>query len=158
MSNSNKHYKSFLFYAFLNLILLDFGNQLRNLSFKIENYSNPIFSICHMKNTGSAFSMLQNYTLALAVLGLIAIVYIGYYIFRNMSFQKKLPLLILTLFSSGTLGNMLERLNNGYVVDYIKLNFVDFAIFNAFDIMICASILAYIIYLLKAERENNGKA
>lgn len=158
MPNSSRYYKSFLFYVFLNLILLDFGNQLRNLSFKIENYSNPIFSICHMKNTGSAFSTFENYTFALAVLGILAIIYIGYYIFRNISFQKKLPLLILTLFSSGTLGNMLERITKGYVVDYIKLNFVDFAIFNAFDIMICTAIFIYIVYLFKAERENNGKA
>ncbi len=158
MPNYNKHYKSFLFYVFLNLILLDFGNQLRNLSFKLIGYKNPIFSIYHMKNTGSAFSTFENYTFALALLGLVAVIFIGYYIYKNISFQKKLPLIILTLFSAGTLGNMIERLTKGYVVDYIRLNFINFAIFNAFDVMICTSIFIYIVYLLKTTGDNNGKA
>jgi len=67
--------------------------------------------------------------------------------------------LALTLFSAGTLGNVIERFKFGYVVDYIKLNFINFPVFNAFDVMICLGIFVYCLYILlenkKVKNETN---
>ena len=138
-----------IFYFLMTIILLDFGNQIRKISYSpyLENVENPIFSIVHANNTGSAFSLFQNQTLILAIFGILVVLFVAYQIFRNVVFQDKLQLLSLTLFSAGTLGNVIERLQYKYVVDYIKLNFIDFPIFNAFDIMICIGIFLYCIYL-----------
>ena len=68
-------------------------------------------------------------------------------IFKNITFKDKIQLLALTVFSAGTLGNTIERLRFGYVVYYIKLNFIKFPVFNAFDIMICIGICLYCFYL-----------
>ncbi len=142
-----KDKKAFIFYFLMSLILLDFGNQIRKLSF-LYKIDNPVFSILHTNNTGSAFSMFQNNARILAVFGIIVLVFFVYYVIKQVKFSDKLLLLSLTIFSAGTLGNVIERLKYGAVVDYIKLNFINFPIFNAFDVMICSGCFLYVIYTL----------
>jgi len=148
-----KDKRAVLFFFFMNLILLDFGNQLRILSWHKEliNFQSALFSIQHLKNTGSAFGLfdnIENGTVILSLIGVIAVIMILYLVAKNVGFKDKFALLSLTLFSSGTLGNALERYNQGYVTDYIKLNFVNFPVFNAFDIMITLGCFLYIIFVL----------
>ena len=50
-------------------------------------------------------------------------------------------MLTLVCLTSGILGNLTERLTKGYVIDFIKLNFINFAVFNFFDILITVSIV-----------------
>ena len=54
--------KAFIFYFLMTIIFFDFGNQIKKLSYHsfFENFNNPIFSIVHANNTGSAFSLFQN--------------------------------------------------------------------------------------------------
>lgn len=156
-----KDKKALIFYFLMTIILLDFGNQLRKLSHStnIEVINNPVFSIAHLNNTGSAFSMFQNNAKALAVFGIVVVLIILFEVFKNVSFKDKNELLALTLFSAGTLGNVIERLQFGYVIDYIKLNFVNFPVFNAFDIMICVGIFVYCLDIIfefkKVKNEKN---
>lgn len=144
-----KDKKACIFYFLMTIILLDFGNQLRRISFLpyIEKINNSIFSIVHLNNTGSAFSLLQNQAKILAFFGILVVIFIAIEVFKTISFKDKTELLALTLFSAGALGNIIERLQFGYVVDYIKLNFINFPIFNAFDIMICTGIGLYCFYI-----------
>lgn len=156
-----KDKKALIFYFLMTIILLDFGNQLRRISHlaSLENINNSIFSITHLNNTGSAFSMFQNNAKILAIFGIIVILIIAFEVFKNVSFKDKNELLALTLFSAGTLGNIIERLQLGHVVDYVKLNFINFPIFNAFDVMICLGIFIYCIDIIldfkKAKNEKN---
>ena len=46
------------------------------------------------------------------------------------------------------MGNLIERIKLHHVVDYIKLSFVNFPIFNMFDIMICLGITIYVVFVL----------
>lgn len=84
----------------------------------------------------------------MALVGIVAILYLIYYVYTEIKFSDKTELLSITLFSAGTLGNLIERLNNGYVLDYIRLNFIDFPVFNAFDIMICTGVLLYVVCVI----------
>ena len=157
-----KDKKALAFYFLMTLIFLDFGNHLKRISYNsfFENFNNPIFSIIHLNNSGSAFSLFQNQAKILAVFGIIAVLIIFFHVFKNITFNDKHALLSLTLFSAGTIGNVIERLQFGYVIDYIKLNFIDFPVFNSYDIMICLGIILYIIFVLfenkKAENEQNS--
>lgn len=156
-----KDKKACIFYFLMTIIFLDFGNQLKRISYSplIENIGNPVFSIIHTNNTGGAFSILQNNAKILAIFGLVALLFVAFIVFKNITFNDKNELLALTLFSAGTLGNVIERFNFGYVVDYIKLNFVDFPVFNAFDIMICIGIFLYCLTIFldfkKAKNDKN---
>ncbi|MBQ9150061.1 signal peptidase II [bacterium] len=156
-----KDKKACIFYFLMTIILLDFGNQLRNISYysSINSVHNSFLSITHLNNTGSAFSMFQNQAQILAYFGIFVVLFVAFQVFKNVTFNDKNQLLALTLFSAGTLGNVIERFKFGYVVDYIKLNFVDFPVFNAFDVMICTGIFVYCLYILlenkKVKNETN---
>lgn len=156
-----KDKKACIFYFLMTIILLDFGNQLRNISYylSVNTINNPIFSIIHLNNTGSAFSLLQNKAEILAYFGIFVVLFIAFQIFKNITFSDKNQLLALTLFNSGALGNIIERFRFGYVIDYIKLNFINFPVFNAFDIMICTGIFLYCINIFfeakKVKNDNN---
>ena len=144
-----KDKRAFIFYFLMTIIFLDFGEQLRKLSHikVIKETDNFLFSITHVNNTGSAFGLFQNSHELFAIIAICVIIFILFYVIKYITFDDKLELYSLTLFSSGALGNAIERLRFGYVMDYIKLNFIDFPIFNAFDIMINISIIIYLFYI-----------
>jgi len=145
-----KDKRAFIFYFLMSIIFWDFGNQIRKISYNsfFENFNNPIFSIVHVNNTGSAFSLFENNTLFLILFGVFAIGVVSFYVFKNISFEDKTALMSFTLFMGGTLGNLFERIQTGYVTDYIKLNFINFPVFNAFDIMICSGVFLCAIFTL----------
>ena len=157
---NNSAKKALIFYFLMNLILLDFGNQIRKLSFNsfFDNYSNPVFSITHTTNTGSAFGLFPDNSLPLAVFGVLALAFLVYYIYKNVTFEDKLELIAITLFSAGALGNVVERIKFGYVFDYINLNFINFPVFNSFDIMICLGVFLYLIFTLVDLRKDYGNS
>ena len=152
--------KAFIFYFLMNIILLDFGNHLRKIfqnPYLAQKINNDIFTIFNVNNTGSAFSLFQNNAKTLAIFGIVAVVFIAFYVFKFVSFEDKNKLLSLTIFSAGALGNAIERLNYGYVIDYVKLNFIDFPVFNAFDIMICIGIGLYCLSILLDLKHGTNK-
>jgi len=142
-----KDNKAFIFYFLMSVIFCDFANQLKKLSYSFGVGENPIFSIIHTKNTGGAFSILENNANILAYFGILAIILLTVYVYKNVTFKDKLILLSSTLFCAGIFGNTLERYTQGYVIDYIKLNFINFPIFNSFDILICIAIFLYITFI-----------
>lgn len=149
--------KSFIFYFLMTLILLDFGNQLREISFKPNfiNYSNSIFSISHTYNTGSAFGMFRNSGIFLIIFAIIISLFLFLYIYKKVRYEDKLILFSFTLLSAGTIGNLIERIKFHHVIDYIKLNFIDFPIFNAFDTMICTAVVIYAIFIIIESNAQN---
>ena len=145
-----KDKRAFIFYFLMTIIFYDFASQLKKLSYYKEalEINNPVFSIVHTQNTGGAFSVFQNNPYPLALFGIFAVVFLTIYVYKKISFQDKAALLSITLFCAGTLGNLLERLKYHYVIDYFKLNFINFPIFNTFDIMICLGAIIYFIFVL----------
>ena len=145
-----KDKKAFIFYFLMSIIFWDFGNQLRKISHNsyFDSFNNPVFSIIHVNNTGGAFGLFQNHIDLLVVIGIVAVFIISLYVYKNLSFKDKIELFSLTVFMGGTLGNLFERIKFGHVIDYIKLNFINFPVFNAFDIMICFGVFLYIVFLL----------
>ena len=143
-----KDQRALIFYFLMSLILLDFGRQIKVISFNpyLSNFKNPIFSIEHIYNTGGAFGMFQNSTLFLTLFASLVAVLLFVYIYKNIKFSDKSLLLALTLVNAGTLGNLIERIKLHHVVDYIKLNFINFPIFFMFVIMICLWVTIYVIF------------
>ena len=154
-----KDKKAFIFYFLMSIVFWDFGNQLRKIIYNsyFDNFDNPIFSVVHINNTGSAFGMFQNHIDLLVVLGIIAVSIISLYVYKNIAFKDKIELFSLTVFMGGTLGNLFERIKFGHVIDYIKLNFINFPVFNAFDIMICLGVFLYIILVLSDFKTLKGQ-
>ncbi len=107
----------------------------------------------YTENTGAAFSILENHTEILSVVTLIIIV-AGLVYLLSGKLKNKLLIVSAILVLAGGIGNLIDRIFRGsqlfcgYVVDYIKLLFMDFAIFNFADCLVCIGAMMIIVYLL----------
>lgn len=106
-----------------------------------------VLGLTYAENTGAAFSMFASSTGVLTVItalalaaGVVALIAIRK---KPLIFDICLPLLI-----AGGGGNLIDRVMNGYVVDYIQTLFMDFPIFNFADCLVTCSCIAVIIYLI----------
>ena len=102
----------------------------------------------YAENTGVAFSMFSdNRWVLVGVTGLMLIAVLAYFLSGKVS--GKLELFSLSLLLSGGVGNIIDRVSLGYVIDYIDVRIINFAIFNLADICICvgAFLLCVAVYL-----------
>ena len=63
--------------------------------------------------------------------------------------RRFLPLTIcLNMLASGAVGNMVDRVSNGYVVDFLYFSLIDFPIFNVADIYVTTAAAAFLVLML----------
>ncbi|NLC62594.1 MAG: signal peptidase II [Thermoanaerobacterales bacterium] len=103
-----------------------------------------VFNITYVQNTGAAFSILRGKTHFFTVVTLIVITVIIYTTIKFTPKNKWVRVLIAFILG-GAVGNLLDRLRYGYVVDF--LDFIVFPVFNVADMAIVtgALLLAYFI-------------
>ena len=112
------------------------------------------FRFSHVSNDGAAFGFLGGASLVLAVSAAVAIVVIGlYYLFPPVSHW--LTRLGLALILGGAVGNLLDRLYQGSVTDFI--NFSHFPAFNVADAGINIGIAAIIVYVLARDAQRSAR-
>ena len=109
-----------------------------------------VVSLTYLKNSGAAFSMLENQQWFFAIITLIAMGAAFVYLYRHIKGSLWL-LLGLTLIISGGIGNFIDRLRQGFVVDMFHLDFMNFAIFNVADIYLTVGVGLLLIYILREE-------
>jgi len=103
------------------------------------------FYLTLVHNTGVAFGMFKNQTIVFIVISIIAIVLILYNMFYQKKYRKlhKLDLVAFSLILGGALGNLIDRLRFGYVIDF--LDFRIWPVFNIADSAITIGIILLII-------------
>ena len=109
-----------------------------------------VVSLTYLKNSGAAFSRLENQQWFFAILTLFALGAAFVYVYRHIKGSIWL-LLGLTLIISGGIGNFIDRVRQGFVVDMFHLDFMNFAIFNVADIYLTVGVGLLLIYLLREE-------
>lgn len=109
-----------------------------------------VFSIFHVRNTGAAFSILENNTLLIIIISVIFIIVLDQYIKKEKKFNK-LSILSLGMIMGGIFGNLMDRIIYHSVVDY--LSFFKFPIFNLADIGITIGAILLIISMLKDKKK-----
>ena len=118
-----------------------------------------LFQFRYVENTGAAFSSFSDNTEILTVVTLIIILFCLALLLSN----KLKPLFIkicLLLVTAGGIGNVIDRILYGYVIDFIEPLFIDFAVFNFADCCITVGafmLIGYEIYELIIERKNKKK-
>ena len=110
--------------------------------------SNPVFSLNYVKNTGAAFSILQNSRELLIILSMIALVLLALHVIHHLKSISLKTCFFIALLSAGIAGNVHERIVFGYVRDFFQLNFINFPVFNISDIFINIGVIALIIMIL----------
>ncbi|MBW2981280.1 signal peptidase II [Candidatus Woesearchaeota archaeon] len=104
-----------------------------------------IFYLTYIRNYGAAFGLFQNASNLLLWFSVI-VVGVILYIFNKIP-KENFPQIMIGLVLGGTLGNLIDRIRFGYVID-----FIDFRIwpaFNAADTAITIGVIGLIIYLIK---------
>lgn len=143
-----------IFISILLLIILDQavkGYVVKEIPLgSMRRFIPKVVSLTYLKNSGAAFSMLENQQWFFTIITLIAMGAAFVYLYRHIKGSIWL-LLGLTLIISGGIGNFIDRLRQGFVVDMFHLDFMNFAIFNVADIYLTIGVGLLLIYLLREE-------
>ena len=112
------------------------------------------FYLTYINNDGAAFSILVGKRIFLILIAVLVIVMLIRYIKKN-NIQNKLELVSLALIIGGSLGNLMDRLVRGYVIDFLdfKLFNYNFPIFNLADTFIVIGV--FLLLLKEIRKENN---
>ncbi len=114
---------------------------------KIINKDLIIFTIEYVKNDGAAFSLFSGSRLFLSIISITSTLILSYFIFikeKNTYNNYGLSFIL-----AGTLGNGIDRVLTGQVIDFIKIKFISFPVFNIADVLINLGVLILIINFLK---------
>ena len=121
-----------------------------------------VLTLTYSENRGVAFGMFQNGTVFFAIMTSIVIILFSFLLIKNYK-KSKLFSVAAALIIGGGLGNLIERVFLGYVVDYLKLSFFP-PVCNFADYCITAGTVCLIVYLLffsdllKSEKEKEKAA
>ena len=110
-----------------------------------------IFSINYARNYGAAFNIFEGNRVFLSSISIISSLILIYFIF----FKGRLNLLDrygLSLILAGSLGNGIDRIIKGYVIDFINIEIFDFPIFNIADISINIGCIILMFYYFKSKK------
>lgn len=118
-----------------------------------------VVKLVNIHNSGAAFGLLDGVSYARWIfLGIAAVmVVLIVMLLVRRTFDSKFAVWCEVLFLAGALGNCIDRVLYGYVVDMFKLEFVNFAVFNIADAVLVVSCLMFIIYLFVGERDEGDK-
>ncbi len=106
-----------------------------------------IFHFTYVRNTGAAFSILSDGMVFFYIITPIALAAFIYIMIKERK-GSKYQLALLGGIVGGTIGNFIDRVAYGYVIDFIDCRFIDFAIFNVADIFLTCCIFLYVFYLI----------
>lgn len=116
-----------------------------------------VLSLTYIHNTGGAFSLLEGQRVFFIIITVVAVAAGIYYLAKHLHESKWLTIGI-SLFLAGAVGNFIDRLRLGYVVDMFQLDFINFPIFNIADMALVIGVAMIFIYILLDEREKkHGK-
>ena len=121
----------------LFIILIDqFTKYLMFFNYNIYvNKDLILFKLDFVKNYGAAFNIFSGSRIFLSIISIIFSILLLYLILRKNT-SKSIDMYSYSFILAGTVGNGLDRIIKGFVIDFINLNFIDFPVFNIADISI----------------------
>lgn len=103
-------------------------------------------SLTHLRNTGAAWSLLEGKMIFFYVITVIVSVVIIYLLIKN--YKKSIWYSVgLSFVLAGAIGNFIDRVRLGYVVDMLQTDFMNFPIFNVADSTLVVGVICIFIYL-----------
>lgn len=110
----------------------------------------------YLENHGAAFGILQNKQLVFVIAGIIIMVFFLIILYK-MPFDKKYVHLniFLSMIIGGAIGNMIDRIQNNYVIDFIYFKIINFPVFNVADCYVTISTIALAVLILFYYKEED---
>ena len=141
-----------IYFIFISILIIFIDQLTKSLiNSNYESYINSdfiFFSIKYIKNYGAAFNILTGSRILLSIISVIFSIYIVYLIFSSKK-KTDFELYGYSFILGGSLGNGIDRIINGYVIDFINLNFLNFPVFNIADISINIGFIIFLYCLVK---------
>lgn len=148
-----------MFIGCVFLILLDQVTKL--LALQNLKGQNPVtlirdvFQLLYVENRGAAFGILQNRQWVFLIITVIVLAALVWALPKIPQERHFLPLtLCLCFIGAGAVGNMIDRIFRGYVVDFFYFKLIDFPVFNVADIYVTTAaviLIVLIVFLYKEE-------
>ena len=110
-----------------------------------------VFNITYVKNTGASFGMMAGARWFFVAVTVILIAAVIYYAVKN-KITDKLFLVSASFVVGGGIGNLIDRIATGAVVDFFDFCLINFAIFNVADCFVVVGVILMAIYYIKEEK------
>lgn len=121
---------------------------------EIKSWIPNLVSLTYLQNRGAAFSMLQDQQWFFALITFVVMGVAVWYLHKHIEDSWWL-VTGLVLIIAGGLGNFIDRISQGFVVDMFHLDFVNFAIFNVADSYLTVGVVVLLLAMLKEEMNGN---
>ena len=106
-----------------------------------------VVELFHIRNTGGGFSILAGHTWVLTVLTAALMAVIAWMLVKKY-FPHPLAMWTLTAILGGGLGNLIDRVRLGYVVDMFHFQFINYPVFNVADVLVVCGTIGFAAYYL----------
>lgn len=119
--------------------------------------------LLYIQNTGGGFSILENHTWLLTIVTAVLMACIAGILVKKV-FSHPLAMWTLTIILGGGLGNLIDRVRLGYVVDMFHFQFINYPVFNVADILVVCGTIGFAAYYLllhdriTAKKENGHES
>ena len=115
-----------------------------------------VVELLYIQNTGGGFSILAGHTWILTAVTAALMAGIAALLIRK-SFPHPLAMWTLTAILGGGLGNLVDRVRLGYVVDMFNFQFMEYPVFNVADILVVCGVVGFAAYYLLVDgKEKHG--
>ena len=110
-----------------------------------------LFRLDFVKNYGAAFNIFSGSRIFLSLISILFSILLIYLIFRKKTLNS-FDLFAYSFILGGTIGNGIDRIYKGFVIDFINLNIINFPVFNIADISINIGFIFLLYNIFKNNR------
>jgi len=152
MNNKIQTKLYFLSLSFFIILVDQFTKYLMFYNYKLFiNKDFLLFKLDFVKNYGAAFNIFSGSRIFLSLISILFSILLIYLIFRKNTLNS-FALYSYSFILGGTIGNGIDRIYKGFVVDFINLNIINFPVFNIADISINIGFIILLYNIFKNSR------
>ena len=151
----NNKIQTKIYFLFLSIFIVLIDQLTKYLMFYNKklfiNKDFLIFKLDFVKNYGAAFNIFSGSRVFLSLISVFFSILLIYLIFRKNTLNS-FDLYSYSFILGGTIGNGIDRIYKGFVIDFINLNIINFPVFNLADISINIGFIFLLYSLFKNNR------
>ena len=144
-----------IYFLFLSIFIVLIDQFTKYLMYYYDNLFIDkdflLFKLDFVKNYGAAFNIFSGSRIFLSFISIIFSILLIYLIFRKNTL-KSFDLYSYSFILGGTIGNGIDRIYKGFVIDFINLNIINFPVFNIADISINIGFILLLYNIFKNNR------
>lgn len=146
-----------MLFIVLSIVIVILDQITKSLAIKYLLGQAPIviipghFEFRFVKNYGAAFGILQEKRIFFIIITTLVILFIVGFLYKNFNSLSNFSIFSISILLGGAIGNYIDRIRLGYVVDFIRVNLIksyDFPVFNIADIFIVVGTFFIVLLVL----------